>query len=180
MKTRNAATLGLILAAALTLTACSSGADDTTAPATPDPYATFTPSQTPASDSTATAAPAAEGAALMTADSSLGTIVVDGNGYKQLDANNKEVAASTNNRGGEAGHIANFLDCIRTGNRPNCDIEEGHRSTLLCHLGNAAWRLGRTVRFDAATYTFDDDEANQYLTRPEYRAPWLLPGVEDV
>ena len=57
MKTRNAATLGLILAAALTLTACSSGADDTTAPATPDPYATFTPSQTPASDSTATAAP---------------------------------------------------------------------------------------------------------------------------
>ena len=24
------------------------------------------------------------------------------------------------------------------------------------------------------------DEANQYLTRPEYRAPWLLPGVEDV
>ncbi|MCR6711453.1 MAG: hypothetical protein NVV57_01615 [Demequina sp.] len=80
MKTRNAATLGLILAAALTLTACSSGADDTTAPATPDPYATFTPSQTPASDSTATAAPAAEGAALMTADSSLGTIVVDGSG----------------------------------------------------------------------------------------------------
>src|SRR5262249_34098741 len=40
-----------------------------------------------------------------------GTIVVDGNGYKQFDRNNKEVAASTNNRGGEAGHIANFLDC---------------------------------------------------------------------
>ena len=65
MKTRNAATLGLILAAALTLTACSSGADDTTAPATPDPYATFTPSQTPASDCRqrcATAVAAAEAA----------------------------------------------------------------------------------------------------------------------
>jgi len=80
MKTR-IATLGLVAATALLLSACSSGAYDTTAPATPDPYDTFTPSQTPASNpTTATAAPAAGATALMTADTSLGTIVVDGSG----------------------------------------------------------------------------------------------------
>lgn len=81
MKTRTAATLGLALAAALSLAACSSG-DDSTNPATPDPYATFTPSETPASgnEPSATPDPTGAAAALMTADTDLGTIVVDGNG----------------------------------------------------------------------------------------------------
>jgi len=81
MTTRNAATFGLILAATLSLAACSSG-DNPTSPATPDPYSTFTPSETPASggDESPAPDPAAQAAALMTADSELGTIVVDGNG----------------------------------------------------------------------------------------------------
>ena len=44
-----------------------------------------------------------------------------------------------------------------------------------------AWRAGRTLKFDPATYTFiGDDDANQYLTRPEYRAPWTLPKIEEL
>ena len=47
---------------------------------------------------------------------------------------------------------SNFLDCVRDGKRPNADIEEGHKSTRLCHLGNIAYRTGAgTLRFDAAT-----------------------------
>ena len=42
-------------------------------------------------------------------------------------------------------------------------------------------RAGRTLRFDPQTYTFiGDSDANQYLTRPEYRAPWLLPKIADL
>jgi hypothetical protein len=44
-----------------------------------------------------------------------------------------------------------------------------------------AWRVGRSVRFDADSYSFGADaEANQYLTRPEYRSPWLLPKIADL
>jgi predicted dehydrogenase len=76
----------------------------------------------------------------------------------------------------ERPHLRNFLDCIRTGQRPNADIEEGHKSTRLCHLGNIAYRTGRALRFDARTETcVDDPEANRLLVR-SYRAPFVLPA----
>ncbi len=77
----------------------------------------------------------------------------------------------------DAGHAQNFIDCMRSRNRPSADLETvGHPSSMLCHLGNCAWRAGRSLRFDPETYTFaGDPKANQYLTRPEYRKPWLLP-----
>jgi len=35
--------------------------------------------------------------------------------------------------------------------------------------------------FDPKTYTFiGDDDANQYLVRPKYRKPWLLPDIAEV
>ncbi len=76
-------------------------------------------------------------------------------------------------------HAQNFIDCMRTRARPAADLETvGHPASVLCHLGNAAWRAGRTLEFDAETYTFKgDDEANLYRTRPEYRAPWVLPDI---
>jgi predicted dehydrogenase len=76
-----------------------------------------------------------------------------------------------------AAHVKNFLDCVRDGKTPNADIEEGHKSTRLCHLGNIAYRTGRSLRFDAATETFPDDpEANKLLGR-EYRKGFELPAV---
>ena len=71
---------------------------------------------------------------------------------------------------------------MRSRGKPNADLETiGHPSSLLCHLGNAAWRAGRTLRFDPATYTFiNDADANQFLSRTEYRKPWLLPALKDL
>ena len=79
-------------------------------------------------------------------------------------------------------HAKNFLDCMRSRSKPNADLETiGHPSSLLCHIGNAAWRTGRTLHFDPATYTFTGDaDANRFLTRPEYRKPWLLPKLSEV
>jgi hypothetical protein len=54
----------------------------------------------------------------------------------------------------------------------------GHPSSLLCHCGNIASRLGRTLDFDLSTESFrEDPEANALRTRPEYRKPWMLPEV---
>jgi predicted dehydrogenase len=57
------------------------------------------------------------------------------------------------------------------------DIEEGHLSSGLCHLGNIAYRLGRTVNFDPKTETFPgDDDANAMLSR-DYRKPYVVSEV---
>lgn len=110
-----------------------------------------------------------------------GYIVIGNGRYRAFDAKGqmvKEVAGSYN----DAGHAQNFIDCLHSREKPVADLETvGHPSSMLCHLGNAAWRAGRTLRFDPATYTFTGDaDANQFLTRPEYRKPWLLPKIEGV
>lgn len=76
----------------------------------------------------------------------------------------------------EKPHLGSFLDCIKTGGRPSADVEEGHKSTRLCHLGNIALRTGHALRFDATTETcLDDPEANRLLGRT-YRPPFTLPS----
>ena len=109
-----------------------------------------------------------------------GYVIIGNRRWRAFDARGKQISEESG-EDNTVGHANDFLDCMRTRNRPAADLETvGHPSSLLCHLGNAAWRLGRTVKFDPATYTFDDNEASQYLTRPEYREPWLLPKLEDV
>ncbi len=70
-----------------------------------------------------------------------GTISILDNGYVQYDKRGKEVKKETG-PSSDADHFANFLGCIREGGTPNSDIEGGHKSTLLCHLGNIAYRTG--------------------------------------
>ena len=79
-------------------------------------------------------------------------------------------------------HVADFIQCMRNRNRPQADLETvGHPSSLMCHLGNAAWRAGRTIRFDPQTYTcIDDQDADQYLRRKTYRKPWTLPSLAQI
>ncbi|MFN7828188.1 MAG: Gfo/Idh/MocA family protein [Acidobacteriota bacterium] len=69
-------------------------------------------------------------------------------------------------------HIRNFLDCVKSRQAPNADIEEGHLTATMCHLGNIATRLGRTLQWDATREQFiGDREANNLLTY-RYRKPW--------
>jgi hypothetical protein len=44
----------------------------------------------------------------------------------------------------EGDHFGNFLDAVRSRRREDlrADIEEGHLSSALCHLGNISYRLG--------------------------------------
>ncbi len=75
-------------------------------------------------------------------------------------------------RAGDEFHLANFLDCIRSGKRPNADIEEGHKSTLLCHLGNIAYRTGRVLSIDPQNGHIKNDAEAEALWRREYRTGW--------
>lgn len=105
--------------------------------------------------------------------------MIIGNGrWRAFDPKRKIVAEGSGNYDG-TDHIRNFLDCVRSGNKPNADLETvGHPSSVLCHAGNVAWRTGHRLTLDPVTETFvDDAQANALRSRLEYRAPYLLPEV---
>ncbi len=107
-----------------------------------------------------------------------GFLMIDRHGYRFFIGN--EPGPSSEPKWNDPGtHYQNFIDCVRSRKREEliADIEEGHQSALLCHLGNIAYRTGRRLRFDAKTETFvGDDEADQFLGR-EYREGYRLPVV---
>jgi predicted dehydrogenase len=74
-------------------------------------------------------------------------------------------------------HVQNFLDCLRTRQRPRSDVEIGHNSMIACHLGNIAYRLGRKVNWDVRNEQFIGDPAAQELASRTYRAPWSIPKL---
>jgi predicted dehydrogenase len=71
-------------------------------------------------------------------------------------------------------HLGNWIECIRSRKRTIADVETGHRSTTLCHLGNIARWTQRKLTWDPAKEVFvDDAAANTYLDR-DRRAPWTI------
>lgn len=69
-------------------------------------------------------------------------------------------------------HMQNWVDCIKTREKPICDPEIGHRSVSVCHLANICGHVGRKLYWDAEKEIFiDDREANAMLSREE-RLPY--------
>jgi predicted dehydrogenase len=72
-------------------------------------------------------------------------------------------------------HKENFIRCIRSRERPNADIEHGHRSALLVHYATASLRAGGVkVNIDPQTEHMDNPRA-QALFKRQYREPWIVP-----
>jgi len=104
-----------------------------------------------------------------------GTLELEGNGtYTVFDAQDKEVGKFGTPSVGDDEHIVNLLDAIRN-DQPlalNAEIAAGHKSTLLCHLGNIAHRVGRTLKIDPQNgHILDDVEATKFWRR-EYENGW--------
>ena len=101
-----------------------------------------------------------------------GAITVTLNGEKvadpyKLPTGETKLYVSTN-------HHQNWLECVKTRKPPVCDVEIGHRSATVCHLGNIAIRTGRKINWDAAKEQIvGDKEANEMLSKP-YRKPWAV------
>jgi predicted dehydrogenase len=100
-----------------------------------------------------------------------GSLRIKGSGYTLLDPAGKEIAKNPGT-GGNAVHLQNFVDAIHGEKKLNAEIEEGYKSALLCHLGNIAYRTGRTIHFDDKTKKITHDEAAMKLWTREYRKGW--------
>ena len=96
-----------------------------------------------------------------------------GGGYVVYDRGNKEVKRVTGGQG-QPEHIDNLVKSIRA-NDPeglNAEIEIGHRSTLLSHLGNISQRVGRILNCDTSNGHILDDEEAMALWQRDYHEGW--------
>ena len=101
------------------------------------------------------------------------SFVVDHSIMKAADLKGKKVAGVD----GNPPHAENFIQCLRSREKPICDVEIAHDSTNTCHLGNIAYKVGRKLTWDAATESFPNDaEANAHLSR-EPRKGYELPKI---
>lgn len=104
-----------------------------------------------------------------------GTMDIDGNGSStRYDEDDKLVDETKAESRGDAEHLANFVAAIRN-DKPlglNAEIEEGHRSTLLCHLGNIAQRTGATLTCDPANGRILNNAEARALWSRDYEPGW--------
>ncbi|MEX2262393.1 MAG: Gfo/Idh/MocA family oxidoreductase [Bryobacteraceae bacterium] len=117
----------------------------------------------------------AEGAAIYGEN---GYVIIGNQGWRAFGPKGEPGASGAgSNDEDDPAHKRNFLECIRSGALPNCDIAIGHAASSLTHLGNIAWRVNRKLKFDGATQTFPgDEEANRHLAR-QAREPWVMPKI---
>jgi predicted dehydrogenase len=111
-----------------------------------------------------------------------GTVYVDRGGYKLFSRDGKMIKDSKAT-GSEAGtalggggdmttrHIQNFFEAIRGKEKQNSTIEEGARSTLLCHLANIAFRTNKSFAVDSKNGHIQDKDAMKLWSR-EYEKGW--------
>jgi predicted dehydrogenase len=97
-------------------------------------------------------------------------------GWKLYGPRNKLLKEATGTYDLNA-HTADFLDAIRTGRKPNADIEIGHRSAVLAHLSNILARAGRgSLTFDPTSEQIvNDAEAAALLSRTYREGHWAVP-----
>ncbi len=112
-----------------------------------------------------------------------GTVIIDRNGYVVYDNDNNEVkrdirgenVAGLDTRGGgnlTDLHVANFVNSVRGEEHPNAPIEDGHKSNLLCHLGNIAHRTSEVLHCHPRTgHIVGDPDAMRFWSR-EYEPGW--------
>ena len=114
-----------------------------------------------------------------------GTVVVDRQGWEMIPEKTgygvkeglEAVPLQKSTGQGLNLHVANFIDCIKTRNKPNCDIEIGAHIARFAHLGNIAYRLGRRLYWDGENQKFINDPEADAFARVNYREPWILPKI---
>jgi predicted dehydrogenase len=95
------------------------------------------------------------------------TIYPNEKGATPIEEKSRELAAM------QPQHWQNFIDCIRSRQRPASDIENCVRTTISCLLGNLSLRHGVTLDWDDKAMTVKQQNIRQYL-KAKYRSPWKL------
>jgi predicted dehydrogenase len=97
-------------------------------------------------------------------------------GKAKRQSDRGELIAQMPGRPGDDPHQSNFLTCIKSRETPTADIDIGHQSVLLVHLGNIAHRAGnRQLNFDPDTERFQDCEEANALIRHTDRKEYAIP-----
>ena len=111
-----------------------------------------------------------------------GTMYIDRGGYRLYDRKGKLIKDSKSTLG-ESGtalgggggmttlHIENFFNAIRGKAKPDSPIDEGGKSTLLCHLANIASRTGKELEINTANGHILDKDAMKLWGRT-YEPGW--------
>ncbi|MCA9035775.1 MAG: Gfo/Idh/MocA family oxidoreductase [Planctomycetaceae bacterium] len=102
-----------------------------------------------------------------------GSLRMNSWGYTLYDEKTKEIQKVDGQDGLEA-HASNFIEAIRADDPTmlNSEIEEGYKSTLLCHLGNIAHRTGDTINVDPSNgHVIANPEADKLWART-YEPGW--------
>lgn len=101
-----------------------------------------------------------------------GTLAMNSADYRICDPTGKEVEKQSPGFS-DVPHFQNLADAIREGKPLHCDLETGQRSSLLCHLGNIAFRTSGTLDFDPDKMEIPaTNAAARQLWSKEYRDGW--------
>nr|WKN39101.1 Gfo/Idh/MocA family oxidoreductase [Tunicatimonas sp. TK19036] len=113
-----------------------------------------------------------------------GTLVVDRGKWEVIpeDENGKykTEAMPIQYRNGPSGldkHAQNFIESIKTREKPVCSIEVGKLAAMNAQLGNVAYKTGRKVYWDDQKGEFKNDTEANALLKAEYHGKWKLPTV---
>ncbi len=101
-----------------------------------------------------------------------GTLAITGPAWTIYDFKGAKTGEGKGPGGGDPAHIGNFLEAIRGNAKLNSPIEEGQKSTMLCHYGNIAYRTNSVVRVDPKTGRLIDNPAGEKLWQRTYRPGW--------
>lgn len=100
-----------------------------------------------------------------------GSLAIYSGGYTVYDPTGKEIK-KIKGEAGDKTHVDNFLDSIRSSAKLHSEIEGGHKSTMLSHLGNIAYRTGRAINCDPKTGHIRDDRDAAKLWKRAYESGW--------
>ncbi len=116
-----------------------------------------------------------------------GTLTIDAKGWevvpepkkKSLVAYMRTVDPNDRRADGRPAHVRNFLDCMRSRQKPVENLEVGHFVSSVAHLGNVALRSRSRIVWDAENERcVGNGDADQFVFCRQYRAPWKLPYVK--
>ena len=108
-----------------------------------------------------------------------GTLVVDREGWEVIPEKDRmeRVALIKTSDDGVLNHHRNFIDCIKSRQRPACDIAIAQNTALNASLGNIALRVGRKIHWDSINQKITGDKEANNLTKANYKNGWKLPTI---
>ncbi len=102
----------------------------------------------------------------------VGNVIHCENGYMVFPSYGSAIAYSSDGElikkfGGGGDHFGNFIKAVRSGKVSdlNGEIEEGHLSSALCHLGNISYLLGKDTGFDTSAFNKSNEAAGETFER---------------